>query len=240
MPPGAGLSLEQPSWDPTTKRFLTSIPIIANNPPGCNYGQLPGPITCDGGLLVTDPTTLTTPTAVQGAFNATTNTGVVPLQKCGPNGSTVGPNNNVLLGCNPANNPSDVITLVINSVTKVQTPVTGITGADEVWFNSGDGRYYTGSSRDCKVPGSPCPTAAQQAAVLGVIDAQTNTLIEKIPQSSGSHSVAADAQRNLIFVPQVAPASVVGAGGDTTSVGAGICNSNSGCVAVFQHDLKTQ
>jgi len=75
--------------------------------------------------------------------------------------------------------------------------------------------------------------------VLGVIDASSNTLIEKIPQSSGSHSVAADAQRNLIFVPQVAPASVVGAGGDTTSVGAGICASNSGCVAVFQHDPST-
>src|SRR5882757_3528359 len=109
MPAGFGLSMEQPAWEPKTRRFYTSIPIIANNPPGCNYGQLPGPITCDGGLLVTDPTTLTTPTAVQGAFNATTNTGVVPLQKCGPNGSTVGPNNNVLLGCNPANNPSDVI-----------------------------------------------------------------------------------------------------------------------------------
>ncbi len=58
IPTGAGLSIEQPAWDPKTKRFYTSIPIIANNPPGCNYGQLAGPITCDGGLLVTDPTTL--------------------------------------------------------------------------------------------------------------------------------------------------------------------------------------
>ncbi len=55
IPTGFGLSLEQPAWDPTTKRFYTSIPIIANNPTGCNYGQLAGPITCHGGLLVTDP-----------------------------------------------------------------------------------------------------------------------------------------------------------------------------------------
>jgi len=226
IPAGSGLSLEQPSWDPTTQRFLTSIPIIANNPPGCNYGQLPGAITCDGGVLVTDPTNLTSPTAVQGAFNPATNTGVVPLHNCGPNGSTVGPNDNVLLGCTPANNPSNTITLVINATTKVQTAVTGITGSDEVWFNSGDGRYYTASNRN---PGG---------AKLGVINALTNTLIETIPQSSGSHSVAVDAQRNLIFVPQVAPASVVGAGGDTTTVGAGICGGNNGCVAVFQNNVK--
>jgi hypothetical protein len=69
-------------------------------------------------------------------------------------------------------------------------------------------------------------------AVLGVIDAYTSLLIETIPQSQNSHSVACDAKLNRIYVPQVAPVSVVGAGGDSTSVGAGICGSNSGCVAV--------
>jgi hypothetical protein len=226
MPTGFGLSIEQPSWDPATKRFYTSLPVIANNPTGCNYGQLSGPITCDGGLLVTDPANLTKPTAVQGAFDPATNTGVFPLKACGPNGATLGPNDNLLLGCTPQNNPSDKITLVINAKTKAQTPITGITGSDEVWFNSGDGRYYTGSTRQ---PGG---------AVLGVIDAQSNTLIETVPQSSNSHSVAADARRNLIFVPQVAPAAVVGAGGDTTHVGAGICDSNSGCVAVYRHKTR--
>src|SRR5215469_8748645 len=58
LPIGFGLGIEQPAWDPKTKRFYTSIPIIANNPPGCNYGQNPGAITCDGGMLVTDPTTV--------------------------------------------------------------------------------------------------------------------------------------------------------------------------------------
>ena len=228
MPAGFGLSIEQPSWDPETKRFYTSIPIIANNPPGCNFGQLAGPITCDGGLLVTDPKTLTKPTAVQGAFDPATNTGVVPLHACGPNGSTVGPHDNLLLGCTPANNPSDAITLVINAKSKKQTPVTGITGSDEVWFNKGDRRYYTGSNRQ---PGG---------AVLGVIDAKKNLLIETVPQSSGSHSVAADSELNRIFVPQVAPVAVVGNGGDTTNVGAGICDSNSGCVAVYRHQVDDE
>ena len=38
VPATFGLSLEQPTWDPRTKRYYTSMPIIANNPSGCNYG----------------------------------------------------------------------------------------------------------------------------------------------------------------------------------------------------------
>jgi hypothetical protein len=220
IPAGAGLSLEQPAWEPKTARFYTSIPIIANNPPGCNFGQLPGPITCDGGLLVTDPVN---PVAVEGVFNPATNTGVAALNKCSPNGATVGPHDNLLLGCTPGNNPADTDTLVINAATKHYAHVAGITGSDEVWFNRGDTRYYTGSSR------------AIGGAVLGVIDG-TSVLIETIPQSSGSHSVAADCRRNKIFVPQSAPAIPV-LGGDATTVGAGICGASNGCVAVYIHDV---
>jgi hypothetical protein len=74
--------------------------------------------------------------------------------------------------------------------------------------------------------------------VLGVIDGQSNLLIETIPQSQNSHSVAADSRLNRIYVPQVAPFSVVGAGGDTTTVGAGICGSNNGCIAVYVHHAE--
>jgi hypothetical protein len=234
VPAGFGLSLEQPTWDPRTKRFYTSIPVIANNPAGCNYGQNPGAITCDGGVLAVDPKAITTPAVTLGAFDPTTRTGVIALHACGPNGSTIGPHENLLLGCTPQNNPSNNTTLVLNVVTLTQTHIAHITGSDEVWFNKGDNRYYTGSSRDCGLSGG-CPTGG---AVLGVIDAETNTLIEKVPQSSNSHSVAADSKRNLIFVPEAAPASVVGSGGDTTTVGAGICGTSSGCVAVFQHKVK--
>src|SRR3984957_5190625 len=237
IPAHFGLSFEQPAWDPKTRRFLVSIPVIANNPAGCNYGQNAGPITCDGGVIVINPLTLSAPTAVIGAFNAATNTGVIALHGCGPNGASVGPDDNVLLGWPPQNNPSDGVSPAINATTKVQTPIVPITGSDEVWYNSGDGRYYTGSSRDCTVPGSPCPAASQQTPVLGVIDAEANTLVEKVPQSSGSHSVAADSELNRIFVRQVAPVAIVGIGGDTTTVGAGICGTNNGCIAVYKHHV---
>ena len=220
--------IEQPAWDPKTRRFYVSVPILGK-PGGC------GTATCDGGLMVIDPANITRPTMVLGAFDPKTNTGVLALSDCGPNGATVGPHDNLLLGCTPANNPTNDSTLVINATTKHFSHVNGIVGSDEVWFNKGDGRYYTGSNRNCKTA-PPCPTAAQQAAVLGVIDG-TSVLIETVPQSSGSHSVAADSKRNLIFVPQSAPVAVVGVGGDTTDVGAGICGSNNGCVGVFKHSV---
>jgi hypothetical protein len=229
IPAGFGLSLEQPAWEPKTARFYVSIPIIANNPAGCNFDSSAGPITCDGGMLVIDPTK---PTAVYGAFDPDTNTGVVPLVACSPNGATVGPGSNLLLGCTPGNNPSDTTTLVINAINKNFSHIAGITGSDEVWFNSGDQRYYTGSSRQLGPSGNPA--AADAVPALGVIDG-TSVLIETIPQGSGSHSVAADCSRNRIYVPQVAPVSVVGSGGDTNGVSAGICGSMSGCVGVYTH-----
>lgn len=238
LPAGFGLSLEQPAWDPKTQRFYTSIPIIADNPTGCNYGQLSGAITCDGGMLVTDPTA---PTGIEGAFDETTNTGVVPLHACGPNGATVGPHANLLLGCTPNNNPSDTTQLVINAVTKNYANIGGITGSDEVYFNSGDRRYYTGSSGAIK----PASSTLGRGSVLGVIDG-TSVLIETIPQSSGSHSVATDSKRNLIFVPQIytRPAGTIPAGDANTTpiagiptVGQGICGTANGCVAVYFHDV---
>jgi len=232
IPAGAGLSLEQPAWDPRTQRFYNSIPVIANNPTGCNYGQLSGPITCHGGLLVIDPSAIHSDTTF-GAYNPTTDTGVVALPACSPNGATVGPDDKVLmLGCTPGNNPSDTQTTIISAKTKQSVSVNGITGSDEVWFNAGDNRYYLGASK-AGLAGLPGITGA----VLGVVNAGTKFFIEAIPQSANSHSVAADSKRNLIFVPQVAPTSVVGAGGDTTTVGAGICGGNSGCVGVYQHKV---
>jgi len=240
VPTGAGLSMEQPAWEPKTQRFYVSVPVIADNPKGCNYGQAAGPITCHGGLLVVDPTAVINAHAanvVIGAFDPATHSGVVKLNACGPNGATVGPHANLLLGCTPQNNPSDTSTLVINAKNSANSlNVGGITGSDEVWYNSGDRRYYLGASRACGLgfvtTGGACPAGG---AALGVVDARTNLLIEKIPQGSNSHSVAADSKRNRIFVPQVAPAAAVGPGGDTTTVGAGICGSTNGCVAVYVH-----
>ena len=129
-------------------------------------------------------------------------------------------------------------TLVINAKTHNTADVNGITGSDEVWFNSGDRRYYLGASKMTKPAGS----LLGSGAVLGVVDG-TSVLIESIPQSSNSHSVAADSKRNRIFVPQVqccGPTDVVRRWHQHHSrpnVAQLLCGSSNGCIAVYQHDV---
>jgi hypothetical protein len=71
-------------------------------------------------------------------------------------------------------------------------------------------------------------------------------MIESIPQSSGSHSVAADAKRNRIFVPQVATNVTIGldtnttAGPGSATVGSLICGGTNGCIAVYEHAVDDE
>ena len=214
---------EQAVWNPMDDKFYQSIPSTS--------GTTASPGTT-GAIIRINPLT----GAVEETF---------PIPSCMPAGLALGPDQTFLAGCsvvydttlfNPwsgadtlSADPLQVIMDANGNLTFVQ----GVGSSDEVWFNSGDNRYYTGSWRACGLPGG-CP-APNGGAVLGVINAGSNLLIEKIPQSQGTHSVAADPRLNRIYVPQVAPFAVVGAGGDTTSVGAGICGSNNGCVAVYVH-----
>jgi hypothetical protein len=215
IPSGAGLSIEQPAWDESTQRFIVSVPTIADNPMGCNYGQPnpPSPDPCSGAILVIDPDPMTN--------HGSPVEKVVPLIHCGPNGASVGPHDNVMVGCTPGNQPGDNETTIINAKTFRYVDVGNLTGSDEVWYDAGSNRYYTGSNR--MIGG----------AVLGVVDGKTNFLLETIPQSSGSHSVAADRRHHKVFVPEVAPKNVVGVGGDVTTVGQQICGTMSGCIAVY-------
>lgn len=225
IPGGLGLSLEQPTWDPGTQRFYVSIPQI-NYPKGCTPFSADNP--CNGGLLIINPTGVGGPTTTYGPYNSAVNAGVLALMQCGPNGAVVGPNENLLLGCTPANQPSDTGTYVINALTKNASNILGITGSDEVWYNPGDNHYYTGSSANRR--------DIYTGPALGIIDGTTNILTGTIPQGSGSHSVAADSLRNFIFVPQTAPQNPNlpgGNSGETTGVSASLCGTSKGCVVVY-------
>jgi hypothetical protein len=95
--------------------------------------------------------------------------------------------------------------------------VPGVGAGDEVTFNPGDGNYYTASStsplRPTEVIGGT-PLSAQGAGILGVISARELALKQLVPTfstpavtgplarpASTSHSVAANAGNNHVFMP---------------------------------------
>src|SRR3954467_10120281 len=124
---------EQPVWDPELNRFFLSIPQIGSN-------------VQNGGVVRINP------------FSASVEA-TYPVNFCGPAGLTLGPNQNLFIGCNkvfdtngnvwdpngavPAN-PRDVFINANNGA--ILATVRGVGAGDEVWFNPGTGNYYaTGS-----------------------------------------------------------------------------------------------
>ena len=216
---------EQPVFHPRTGKFFLSIPVIGSN-------------VKDGGVIRIDPKT--------GAIEHT-----FPIEFCSPAGLTVGPQDDLLIGCNrvfdTAGNvwdpngtvtaaPKDVILDVKNGKAK---DVLGVGAGDEVWFNGGDGNYYaTGSGS----PFRPLPAAtAKGATPLGVINADDGKLIQSVPTynvpavagvrpAATSHSVAANAANNMVLVP-------LGANNAFSAFavpnGGPVPDCEAGCIAVF-------
>jgi hypothetical protein len=177
---------EQPVWDPGTGKFFLSIPEISGD----------GSTNLNGAVL-----RISTTGTVEAQY---------PVMFCGPAGLALGPNEDLLVGCNTifdmaggkwtTNADRDTNTaapqyVILDAKTgKVDTNVLGAGVGDEVWFNSGDNHYYTAASGSNLAPNaitparSPLGTAttapvltAQGAATLDVIDALSKTLDQRVP-----------------------------------------------------------
>ncbi len=174
--PGAS-GIEQPVYDPAQKVFLQAIPSSTANP--------------GGEVDVVDPVSK----SITKTFS---------LTACNPNGATLGPNEQLLLGCGHGGTGSQINTQIINATNgSLIKNFTQTGGADEVWYNPGDNRYYLGSTgwtTTGLIGGPPSP-------VLGIIDAATNTFVQNVPiTTSRSGSVAVNPVNNWAFVPIVQPA----------------------------------
>jgi len=219
---------EQPIWDAEMGRFFLSIPQIGSD-------------VATGGVIKINPTT--------GKVEST-----ITVKFCSPAGLALGPKQDALVGCNTvfdtagnvwsptgkvAADPRDVI---INLITgKVDAEIFGAGAGDEVWFNRGDGNYYaTGSGS----PLRPLPAAtASGSTPMAVIDARDEALQQLVTTynvaavttgptasqhpSGTSHSVAADANNNRVFVPIPANNAWLSPDGKT--------NCLTGCIAIFAH-----
>jgi hypothetical protein len=197
--PEATNGIEQCQWDPRTRLIYQNIPEVNG----------PGNDTQPGNVYVIDPHSLSVITKW-----------VVPIADCaGPQGMAIGPAPQILLGCNAPSIPSNVRnSLVISEETgKPIATLANEGGADEVWFNPGDGHYFLGDS------------ALTPNRIIGVVDSRTDAPDQDIIIASatpatnkGSHSVAADQERNQAYVPI------------PNNAGSTICPTPSiGCIAIF-------
>ena len=118
---------------------------------------------------------------------------MLPVDNCQPAGLVNGPGDNLLLGCVAGDKDTGLPpqTVVMNGRTgAVVTEIPGIGGNDMVAYNPKVAQYYTASSH---MPNGP---------LLGVIDANTNTLVQSLSLPGGNpHSVAASQSNNHVFVP---------------------------------------
>src|SRR5262249_34135927 len=168
-----------------------------------------------------------------------------PVDFCGPAGLAIGPNEDLLVGCNTVfDTAGDKWTANADRRTQSAAPqyvildaqtgrhdanIPGVGAGDEVWFNPGDNTFYTASSGSPLAPNAITPArppvgkaekapalTAQGAAVLGVIDASSRTLLQLVPTlnvpavtdpmatphpAGTAHSVAVNAETNHVFVP---------------------------------------
>lgn len=111
-------------------------------------------------------------------------------QGCNPSGLALGPHHHLVMGCGGPPTP-----IMNDRDGSIVAYVPGIGGADEVWFNPGDMRYYLAAG----APG--LPPVPPGTPVLGVIDAVKNILVATVPTGPGAHSVAVNPLNNHVYVP---------------------------------------
>lgn len=130
---------------------------------------------------------------------------MLAVDNCHPNGLAFGPGGNFALGCTANGKEMPAIITIMNYKSgKVVKEVPNIGAADMVAYSPKTGQYYTGSR------GMP------EGPVLGIIDAKSNALVDKVAIKGGNpHSVDANHGNGHVFVP------------------VGSANGGCGCVMVF-------
>ena len=171
--PGATAgSIEQPQWDPRTSTFVEAVGATVDFPHGV--------------VVRIDPREARV-------------TSVLPISgNCSPRGLAVGVHHEALLGC--VDGGPALMDLSTGEIV-ARYDNTGACCADEVWFNSADGRYYAAEAGATGPP--PAPTLAPPAVM--VIDARSRHFVTDIalgPDAGGFHQVSSLFRWAKVFVPE--------------------------------------
>jgi len=127
------------------------------------------------------------------------------LSACGPTGLAAGAGGNLIVGCGDGGS-SVILHAAANSIAVIN----GVGGEDQVWYDPVRKRYFLSARNN---PGGP---------ILGIIDAQSETLLQTLASSSGAHSVTVDEVSGEVFMAF---------GGNLGAVTNSVCPD--GCMAVF-------
>jgi hypothetical protein len=237
-PLNATNGLEQCGWSAATGKFYQNVPEVSGA----------GNDTSAGAVAVINPKTMIVETSFP-----------VPLADCaGPQGMAIGPASQIMLGCN-AKSPDghrNIVVINANNGAVLKT-IADLGGADEVWFNPGDGHYVIPSCNTaCRTV--PVAGAVTGPELLGVVDSdglRTDHTVTVALQNSDTtvtsgnprtiHSAAASSQTGEIYLP------VPATGGNAPQFGPSICDlfgqgitrsgdpsSATGCIAILKakHD----
>jgi hypothetical protein len=175
LPFNGSSGLEACTYDPASKSFLINNDGTSANP--------------DGELDV-----ITASSAVAGSPSVSKS---FPLGKCGPTGIVLGPNNDVLVGCDPpAGDP--LITLILDRASGAIQASLPFGGVDQVNYDPASNRYFL-PARHYVTSGTAA--ASGFSPQMGVIDGASRQLLFKIPVGTGAHSVAIDSTLGQVYVP---------------------------------------
>jgi hypothetical protein len=114
-------------------------------------------------------------------------TNVFPTPNCNPNGTALGPNETLFLGCGSVASTAQIETINAATGTLIST-IPGFGGCDEVWYSPAVNRFYGGCGNNVSGP------------TLIVANA-SGGLIIPVGTAAGSHSVAADSSGRA-WVPE--------------------------------------
>ena len=178
LPEAEGCGIEQPVYDHASNRFYLAVP--------CTSDHL------NGAIYVIDPKNK----SVEKIYD-TVGTGSAAGVPCFPHGLTLGPRQNLLLGCSgdgPAG--TQMISIVMKATNgNVLATFNQAGGSDEVYYDKGNNTYFLAmsswTSSGKTGTGNPTPS-------LGIIDAGSSDsgnrgphFIQNILTTRTSHSVAA-------------------------------------------------
>ena len=120
-----------------------------------------------------------------------------PLGSCAPSGLALGPNQDVMVGCDPgAGNP--LITLILDRTNGNVLAKLPFGGVDQIAYDNVSNRYFL-PARHWTANGTAA--ASGFTPEMAIVDGSSRTIITELPVGAGAHSVAVDGPSGQVYVP---------------------------------------